>query len=580
MKRGLFVVFCLVACGEDRPREERPRLPSAEEIRAELAPLSFDDFIDRSFLFYLARSPEQVIDLGLEDQVAVGQSFVDDVSLDFQQQTQAIETVILERARAFEEGALTSMQALTREVYVWYFDDRVRGHPYTDLEYRITPTINSVHLGTELFFTDVHPLENAQDAENYAARLSDAGLKIEAARQAMERAAAAGVYTPRVLLEQARFSVKNVVLASPRGTRYYQTLFDRLPADADREVLDRAEEAITDSLQPAYRALDETIGVFLLGAPEEPGVGQHPRGAEYYAWTLRHHITTETTAPALHELGLAELSRIHGELRERFDALGYPANETIAQGIARAAADGGSVPRAMVVGEYDAIIEDAERRLAEVFSRKPSAKVIVKGGSFGGVYVGASLDKTRPAAFFAFVPSGGELRFGMRTLAYHETVPGHHLQVGLAQDLELPLFQRLANFTGFTEGWALYAEKLAEELGWYAEDPHGDIGRLQAEAFRAARLVVDTGLHDRHWSFDQATEFMQENLGFSRGAALEQVGRYASWPGQATAYYTGMSKIRALKETWPHDQKSFHDAVLLHGSLPLEVLESVVANAR
>jgi uncharacterized protein (DUF885 family) len=212
----------------------------------------------------------------------------------------------------------------------------------------------------------------------------------------------------------------------------------------------------------------------------------------------------------------------------------------------------------------------------------PSAAVGVVGGEAGGFYVPPSLDGSRPGAFFA-TATRPEARFGMRTLAYHEAVPGHHLQLGVAQDLALPLVRRGVGFTGSTEGWALYAERLASELGWYQDDALGDVGRLQAEAFRAARLVVDTGIHARRWTQAQAVQFMQDNVGFSQGAANGQVIRYAAWPGQATAYMTGALRLRALRERVrtakgeAFELKAFHRAVLSHGSLPLELLERVVA---
>jgi uncharacterized protein (DUF885 family) len=173
----------------------------------------------------------------------------------------------------------------------------------------------------------------------------------------------------------------------------------------------------------------------------------------------------------------------------------------------------------------------------------------------------------------------------MRTLAYHETVPGHHLQIAYPLDSDLPFFRNLVSFDGYTEGWALYAERLAWELGWYASDPRGDLGRLQAEAFRAARLVVDTGIHAQGWTFDQAQAFFTAQTGYESGDLIvptEQVARYVVWPGQATAYYVGMLKILELRQMVMDqlgdrfDLKEFHDLVLGNGSLPLEVLERVV----
>jgi uncharacterized protein (DUF885 family) len=170
----------------------------------------------------------------------------------------------------------------------------------------------------------------------------------------------------------------------------------------------------------------------------------------------------------------------------------------------------------------------------------------------------------------------------MPTLAYHEGLPGHHLQIALAQESDLPLFRNVIGFTGYTEGWALYAEHLARELGWYEDDPYGELGRLQAQAFRAARLVVDTGLHAKGWSFDQAHEFMVENTGHDPGFMQFEVSRYVAWPGQATAYMVGMLRILDLRQRAMErlgerfDLRAFHEVVLSNGSMPLEILERVV----
>jgi len=336
------------------------------------------------------------------------------------------------------------------------------------------------------------------------------------------------------------------------------------------------------SVQPAYASLARLLAAKEPLAPTALGVWQLPDGEAYYAHTLRRHVTAEVTAEELHQLGLRELESLHGEMRARFTALGFPEGETIAQGLNRAAQAGGTVPASQVVSTYTLIIEQAQARLGEAFDLVPSAAVVVVGGEAGGFYVPPSLDGSRPGAFFA-TATRPEARFGMRTLAYHEAVPGHHLQLGVAQDLALPLVRRVVGFTGYAEGWALYAERLASELGWYQDDALGDVGRLQAEAFRAARLVVDTGIHARRWTQAQAVQFMQDNVGFSPGAANGQVIRYAAWPGQATAYMTGALRLRALRERVrttkgeAFDLKAFHRAVLSHGSLPLELLERVVA---
>jgi uncharacterized protein (DUF885 family) len=248
---------------------------------------------------------------------------------------------------------------------------------------------------------------------------------------------------------------------------------------------------------------------------------------------------------------------------------------------ASARQDGHIIPAPEVKPPFEAIIADAESRLGDAFDIFPSADVVVLGGPFGGFYVGPSFDGTRPGAFYAGTEVD-EALYRMPSLAYHESVPGHHTQIAIAMDQDVPAFRKLVRFTGFVEGWALYAERLAHELGWYDNNLFGELGRLQFEALRAARLVMDTGIHSLGWSFDQAVAFNRENVGAplesSRGAAA----RYSVYPAQATAYMIGMLQIlderqRAVDALGAQfDLKAFHRAVLSNGAVPLSLLDDVV----
>jgi uncharacterized protein (DUF885 family) len=311
-------------------------------------------------------------------------------------------------------------------------------------------------------------------------------------------------------------------------------------------------------------------------------VWQLPDGRAYYDYLLRHHTTSDLTSDEIHELGLRELARIQAEMRALFDQLGYPQDATIPELYARLAREGGSVSGRHAAETYESILEAAEEKLDAAFDVRPQAELIVIAGSEGDYYVSGSLDGSRPGAFYARISGGSQDLYGMPTLAYHEGVPGHHFQISLAQESDLPLFRNVVGFTGYAEGWALYAEQLAAELGWYKDDPSGELGRLQAQAFRAARLVVDTGLHAQGWNFDQAHDFMVENTGQDPGFMQFEVSRYITWPGQATAYMVGMLEIMALRQRAidalgdRFDLREFHRVVLSNGSMPLEVLERVV----
>ena len=268
-------------------------------------------------------------------------------------------------------------------------------------------------------------------------------------------------------------------------------------------------------------------------------------------------------------------------MRLIFAQLGYPQNETLEQLFARVEQGGGIIPAAQVKPTYEAIIAGAEARLGEAFDIFPSADVVVLDDPFGGFYIGPSFDGSRPGAFYAGT-AVDEAYYRMPSLTYHESVPGHHTQIAIATDQDAPALRKLVRFTAFVEGWALYAERLAHELGWYRDDPYGELGRLQYEALRAARLVMDTGIHSLGWSFDEAAAFNRDNVGSPLGSSQGAAGRYSVWPGQATAYMVGMLKILEERQRAQDilgadfDLRDFHRALLSNGAVPLSLLDDVV----
>jgi uncharacterized protein (DUF885 family) len=578
----LFACALVLAACEPPPEA----LPAPDELRAQLAGLPFDDFVDASFRELLRRTPETVIELGLQSQIDVGRGFLNDASDAFDQETGEDCRVIAEVLAAHDRASLSRAQQIAYDTYAWYLDDQIQQRQHADVWYPLSPALTSQELNTQLFFTDLHPLRDKQDVEDWLARLGKVNAKLMQVKAAVERRAQAGIVLPRLLLDITRDDLQFISQSDARGTPYYLAFLARL-GDLDgvdrAGALDRAEKIIRDSVIPAYAALDGALAGASGAAPSGLGVGQLPGGDAFYLDALRHHVTTAVTPAELQALGEGDLAAIQDEMRARFAGLGYPSTDALAQDLGRATQEGGSVASGDVVATYQQIIDDAWGRLDQAFDVQPSTGVTVIGVRNGGFYVEASLDGSRPGAFYATENGTPQPRLGFRTLAYHETVPGHHQQIGVAQDLPLPLFQRVTTFTGYVEGWGLYAEWLAGDLGWYAGDPYGDVGRLQSEAFRAARLVVDTGLHARGWTFDQAVQYLQDATGYSKGFCQGQVIRYASWPGQATAYWTGEVKIRELRSRAEaakgaaFDLKAFHRAVLSHGSLPLELMQKVAA---
>lgn len=553
-----------------------------------LSGLTIDQFLDESFKLILLRDPEWVTAEGLSAALGADNSQLTDISAAYQEQTLELYRAIKTLLETFDRSSLAAEQQVSYDSYRWYLDDLLLQGEYRRYSYLINPTITGIQYQLQYLFTDLHPLVTLQDAQDYIARLSQIEVKITQLIENLQASQELGIFPPQVAIQATLGAIQAVAASSPEGTPFYTTLQDKLPGIAGlseterKAVLDEARLLIGSSVIPAYKVLADYLAGLKTIPTGKGGVWQHPAGEDYYQAALHHHTTTDLTADEIHQLGLDALVDIQAEMRQRFDQLGYPAGESLELLFQRVAQDGGFVQGDAILPGYQAYINAASTNLESAFDRMPAAQLAVRQGPGStAFYVSPAVDGSRPGVFYAPV-YGAEPRFKMPTLAYHEGVPGHHFQISLMQELDLPLLHSLAGFTAYLEGWALYAERLAQELGWYQQDPYGDLGRLQMEAFRAARLVVDTGLHAKGWTFDQALGFLVENTGLDRNFLQNEVVRYLVWPGQATSYSVGYFKILELRLQAmdalgdDFDLKEFHHILLGSGSLPLGVLERVV----
>ena len=587
----LLVASCGGSSGGDTsPPPTPPPPPTASELLAQdLEGLTLDDMYFESFAALLRRSPEDVVWEALESVFPLDEIGLNDLSDAYQRETFAMLQVVLDALHTYDRDALTVDDQLNYDIYEYYLQDALDRLDFIYHDFPATYMGFSVHRSTERFFTDIHPLATEQDAENYITRLQAIDEKFAQLVAHLNAQQNAGIVEPALSLNIALNQVTAIAGSSVENNPFFTSFVDKVQAiqalsAADRDdLIARARAATGADVAQAYQQLQNQLQ-FLQRPLQEVGgigVGQFPRGSEYYAYALRHHSTSDLTPAEVHQLGLSELARLHAEMRVIFDQLGYPQNETIPQLFARVEQDGGIIPAAQVKSTYEAIIADAQSRLDEAFDIFPAADVIVLPDPFGGFYIGPSFDGTRPGAFYAGT-ANDEPYFQMPSLTYHESVPGHHTQIAIAMEQDVPAFRKIVHFTAFVEGWALYAERLAYELDWYDQDPYGDLGRLQYEALRAARLVMDTGIHSLGWSFDDAVTFNRENVGWSVGASQGAAARYSVWPGQATAYMIGMLQIlqerqRAMDTLGPQfDLKAFHRAVLSNGAVPLSLLDDVV----
>jgi uncharacterized protein (DUF885 family) len=560
---------------------------AADALAAQLRGLDLERFYDVSFGALLSRSPETIVWEALSDTYPQDDVALDSLADAYQRETIDMQAVVLDALRGYDRAALSPQAQLDYDIYEWYLQDAIDRKPFVYHDFKATYSLIGVQRETERFFTDIHPLTTPAEAEQYIQRLGQVGTKFAQLSAHLTRQRDAGIVEPALTLQASLNAVSSIAGLSADAHPYFARFRNALPAidelsEAQRQdLLNRARTATVESVIPGYRELQRTLQMLLPEAPSSIGVGQYPDGLAYYANRLRHHTTSDLGAAEIHQLGLDELARVHAEMRVIFDQLGYPQDETLQQLFARVRDDGGVVRAAETLETYTALIVAAEARLGEAFDILPPAEVIVLPDRSGGFYIGPSFDGRRPGAFYAGTETD-QPWFQMPSLTYHESVPGHHLQISLAMVQEVPNFRKLVRFTGFVEGWALYAERLASELGWYGNDPYADLGRLQYEALRAARLVMDTGIHYYGWSFEQAVQFNVDNVGTSTGSSRGAAGRYSVWPGQATAYMVGMLRILEVRERARNelgdrfDLRQFHTALLSAGAVPLSLLDRVV----
>jgi len=555
-----------------------------QEVDNRLQGLSLADFFRESFKIVEERNQEDILTSGRSGEFGLTSFQLNNVADDNYFQLVAIKDNILTKLLSYDRNALTTDVQLSYDVYKTYLEFEIEWADYRNFEYPATYGFFGLPGATESLFTEVLQISDENDAQIYLDLLNQVGRRFQQIEQLLTARETAGVIEPYLTLNYSLGNVIEIANAPITTISYYQSFADKLnsltniPETKKIELIEILNLTIKDRIKPAYLSLSQLMTTLVNKAPQTIGFGQFNGGKAFYDFSLRYFTSGELTADQIHALGLQELSRIHDEMKVLFQQLGYPANDSIEQSLARASTDGGTIAGDQAVAFYENIIAQTYTKLPQAFSTIPVQEVVVIGGESGGYYISGSEDGSRPGAFYASTTSDLPY-FTMPTLTYHESIPGHHMQIALSKEIDLPRFRREMHFTSFIEGWGLYAERLAKDLGWYSNDPYGDIGRLQFEAMRASRLVIDTGIHNKGWSYEQAQAFSQTNIGNS-GA----IARYSVWPGQATAYMTGMLKILELRESAKnqlgafYDIRDFHEVVIGNGSMPVNLLEQAVDN--
>ncbi|MFO7584712.1 MAG: DUF885 domain-containing protein, partial [Anaerolineales bacterium] len=508
----------------------------------------------------------------------------------------------LDILRSYPRQRQDKTTLLSTDVMDWFLDDIARGEQFRFHDYPLNQMFG-IQSQLPSFMMSMHPLVNQTEARNYVKRLGKFGVKFEQVMEGLKIREQKGILPPRFVIRRVLDEMTAFVGQPVRENPLYVVFKDKVSAlekigAGEREtLLAAAETEIQDTVYPAYQKFIDYFSVLEAKASDDDGVWKLPDGAAYYAHCLRSNTTTEFTPEQVHEIGLREVARIETEMSAILERLGYTGVDSAPKKLAELGRDDRFLfpntdeGRAAALAEYQRILDEIDAGLDPYFDLRPQAGLKVERipefrekTSAGAYYQPADMGGARPGVFYANLRDMSEVRkFGMKTLAYHEGIPGHHFQIAIAQNLKgLPIFRRLVPFTAYAEGWALYAEKLARELGYYQNDPHGELGYLDSELFRAVRLVVDTGIHHKRWTREQAIEYMQAHTASAQETVVSEIERYIVMPGQACAYKIGEIKMVELREKVQNalderfDLRQFHNLVLKNGSMPLSILEQTV----
>jgi uncharacterized protein (DUF885 family) len=566
--------------------------------------------LDQLATDFLRESPEFATSLSVSEEQAGGR-YIDRLS-DFSragaERTLQIAQAAQTRLQAMNRDSLEARDAVTYDVVTTALSDNIASAAFksgggAQAPYTVTQLTGSYTFIPD-FLASQHPVANREQADAYLARLTAYGRVLDQETERLNIDAGEGVIPPDFAVDGALRQLGQFRGTAPAQTVLVASFRQRLAevaeiAAADKTALTtQAEGIVRDTVLPAYQRQIEALTALRPRATHDAGVWKLPNGEALYATALRAYTTTNMAPDEIHQMGLdlvaqltSEMDTIlrsqgmtRGSVAERVAALGrrsdqiYPSTQA---------------GRDRLLADLNAQVAAIKARMPEVCGVQAQAALEIKripeyteAGAPGGYYQGAALDGSRPGAYYINLrdPATEWPKFTLPTLTYHEGIPGHHWQIAIQQESgSIPFIRSaLLGFSAYAEGWGLYAEQLADEMGMYANDPFGKVGYLQSAAFRASRLVCDTGLHSKRWTREQAIDSMAAATGDQRSSITTEIERYCVWPGQACSYMVGRQAINRMRDGARQalgqnfDIKGFHDTILTNGSTPLSVTESLV----
>jgi uncharacterized protein (DUF885 family) len=562
---------------------------------------AFDRIVDRRFTL----SPETATAYGYDkDKYAGAKRLLDDRSLAGRAAVQRNNAKDLEELRAFDRARLSATDATSYDAVMYELEaqaianQRFRSIAQVQAPY-VVYQLGGAYRNIPDFLDSLHQIHGKSDAEAYIERLQAFAKALDQDNAAVRHDVAAGVKPPAFALDKTLQQLKALRDQSPAKSRLVQSLVERTAAQkiaGDWNA--RAASIYTKSVQPALDRQIELTRSVRANAWPDAGVWKLPDGEALYASALQSWTTSSLPPDEIHRIGLELVAELSSVIDAEFKAQSLTQG-SVAQRLQALAEDARFLypntddSRAKLLTDLNAQVAKVNALLPKFFGTLPKANVQVKrvpptieAGQTRGYYTLPALDGSRPGAYYINLRNLKELpRWSLPTLTYHETVPGHHLQLTLQAEANMHLLRKITGYSAYIEGWGLYAEQLADEMGLYKDDPFGRIGYLHSQLYRAVRLVLDTALHAKRWTREQAIRYYMDTVGEQESLVVTEVERYCVWPGQACTYMLGKltwTKLRKQAETHlgpRFDLRQFHDTGLLCGAVPLTVLERIVGDS-
>jgi len=571
---------------------------AAQSAKGDVA--SLDAFFERRFQEVLDLTPEFQTQLGIRKDYGRWNDIGDAQA----ERLRKLNAEALAELRAgWNAGALPADARINYRMFEFQAERQAEAFRWRHHAYAMNH-LNGRHNQMPALLVNLHRIASAEDARAYIQRLEGISASVDQiianSREGLEK----GILAPKFSLVRMLPDLKSTITGLPfdKGPEPSTLLADfqgkvaalKIDEAQKAALVEDASKALLASVKPAYERLYAHAEELIARATDEDGVWKLPDGEAFYRFRVRQSTTLDVAPEEVHQTGLRELARIHGEMREILRKVGF-------QGDLRAFFDHLRTDdrfyypetdegRAAYLKQAEDYIAGMQEKLDGLFLTKPKAPVVVKRvepfrekTSAPAFYNRPAPDGSRPGVYYANLQRMRENpKYTLEAIVYHEAIPGHHMQGSIQQEAQsLPKFRQFGGYQAYSEGWGLYAERLPKELGFY-KDPYSDFGRLTTEAWRAIRLVVDSGIHAKRWTRQQAIDYMVQNAAIAEDSAVREVERYIVNPGQATSYYMGLLKIlelreRARKELGPKfDIRAFHDVMLVNGSVPLDVLDGIV----